>query len=541
MKQTTVFALHLARLLSQLMEDPGNHDAHRGTVDELLGSSTSSVTLAWDNWQVLVDGEALATSLPGVKDLVSRMAAHSIREIAIAANAEPGHVLGAIWILAREPLIGDGGTNAIRRLAKLGAGTVIFVPVVPLAASSSAYNVAANYTPALGTESHSAAASLPISTYNFDLYAQGPPTAADLDPGLQPVDPSADEELFRELRSIDVGAKPDELIASLRRATRLMDLRATLDRLGNLIIAAQTQEKHHDAALLLYEVIQSEAQVGNAELKHEFKLTLTRVGQPGFFRALAGSMSRVAEQRVKYITVFGRYGDEAVEALIEQLAYAELAKERRILFDAIVQLRRGVPMLVQMLDDKRWYVARNAAELLGEMCATEGEAGLVRALRHDDHRVRRSAAAALAKMGSRGAVSALRAAMLDASPNVRMQATIAVATRKDPNSTPLFIRALSDEKDPEVQRALLSALGKLGSTDAVKRLISDAEPDGRFFRRKATPIRVAAVQALAEAGTPEALAALEHLTKDRSRGVREAAIKALTERENPFTAAAQRG
>jgi HEAT repeat protein len=115
-----------------------------------------------------------------------------------------------------------------------------------------------------------------------------------------------------------------------------------------------------------------------------------------------------------------------------------------------------------------------------------------------------------------------------------MQATIAVATRKDPNSTPLFIRALSDEKDPEVQRALLSALGKLGSAEAVKRLISDAEPDGRFFRRKATPTRVAAVQALAEAGTPEALAALEALTKDRTKAVREAAINGLTERENPL-------
>jgi HEAT repeat protein len=260
---------------------------------------------------------------------------------------------------------------------------------------------------------------------------------------------------------------------------------------------------------------------------------MRRAAHPSFFRAMAGLLTRAGDSRVKYIAIFARYDDDAVEALIEQLAYAELAKDRRILFDAIVQLRRGVPTLTHMLNDKRWYVARNAAELLGEMGATDAEAALVRSLRHDDHRVRRSAAAALAKLGSRGAVAALRAAMLDASPNVRMQATIAVATRKDPNSTPLFIRALSDEKDPDVQRALLSALGKLGSADAVKRLISDAEPDNRLFKRKPTPLRIAAVQALGEANTPEAVAALETLSKDKSRAVREAAVKALTERDNP--------
>jgi HEAT repeat protein len=293
--------------------------------------------------------------------------------------------------------------------------------------------------------------------------------------------------------------------------------------------------------VLLYDVIDVESQTADPELKKAFKFTVSRAGHPAFFRALATTLVRAAgETRVKYVAVFGRYGDEAIEALIEQLAYAELAKDRRILFDAVVQLRRGVPTLIQMLDDKRWYVARNAAELLGEMGAAEAEVPLVRSLRHHDARVRRSAATALAKLGSRGAVAALRAAMLDASPNVRMQATIAVATRKDPNSTPLFIRALSDEKDPEVQRALLTALGKLGSEDAVKRLIADAEPDGRFFRKKPTPTRVAAVQALAEAGTPEAIAALESLTKDRSRGVREAARKALAEREGPLTAALQK-
>ena len=533
MKQTTVFALHLARLLAQLIEDPGNHDAHRGTVDELLGSCTEPVTISWDNWQVIVDDEPVPASLPGVKDLVSRMAAHSVREIAIAANTEPGHVLGAVWILAREPAIGDGGTNALRRLAKLGAGSVLFVPVAVTAARPLEFELATSLTPPTSGEGFLRAESLPISNYSFDLYTQSTNGTSEANkPPVQVTAETTGDATFHHFKTMDVAEKPETLIAALR-TTSSVGLGTTLEKLSAVIAKLQTEEKHHEAALLLYDIIHAESQAVDPELKRQYKLAVRRAAHAAFFRALAALLTRAGDNRVKYIAIFARYDDDAVEALIEQLAYAELAKDRRILFDAIVQLRRGVSTLVQMLNDKRWYVARNAAELLGEMGATDAESALVRSLRHDDHRVRRSAAAALAKLGSRGAVAALRAAMLDASPNVRMQATIAVATRKDPNSTPLFIRALSDEKDPDVQRALLSALGKLGSADAVKRLISDAEPDGRLFKRKPTPLRVAAVQALGEANTPEALHALEALTKDKNRAVREAAVKALTERENP--------
>src|SRR5437773_4521817 len=151
------------------------------------------------------------------------------------------------------------------------------------------------------------------------------------------------------------------------------------------------------------------------------------------------------------------------------------------------------------------------------MGAADAEGALIECLRHDEARVRRSAAGALAKLGTPGALAALKAAMHDASPDVRMQATIAVATRKDPETAPMFVRALAAEQDPEVQRALLAALGKTGSPDAIKRLIEEAKPDGRLFKKKLTPMRVAAVQAIGESRTPDAIAALEALIKDRSR------------------------
>jgi HEAT repeat protein len=152
---------------------------------------------------------------------------------------------------------------------------------------------------------------------------------------------------------------------------------------------------------------------------------------------------------------------------------------------------------------------------------------LIRCLRHEDARVRRSSAAALAKLGTPTAMAALTNAMRDPSPNVRMQAVLAIAMRKEPRTTAIFLRALGDEEDADVQRTLLTALGRIATPEAVRRLIAESEPDTRLFKKKPVLMRVAAVQALSEARTPEAIAALEGLTKDREREVRDAATKGL--------------
>jgi HEAT repeat protein len=78
-----------------------------------------------------------------------------------------------------------------------------------------------------------------------------------------------------------------------------------------------------------------------------------------------------------------------------------------------------------------------------------------------------------------------------------------------------------------VQLAIIAALGKVATPDAVQRLVQAAEPGGRLFRKKSTVVRLAAVQALAEARTAPALGALRSLSEDREREVREAAGRAL--------------
>src|SRR6266568_3879465 len=83
--------------------------------------------------------------------------------------------------------------------------------------------------------------------------------------------------------------------------------------------------------------------------------------------------------------------------------------------------------------------------------------------------------------------------------------------------------------DEAVVRELILALGRIGSPDAVQALIKWAQPTGRFFGRKPSELRVAAVEALRLAATPAALGTLEGLSDDGDREVREAASRGVAE------------
>src|SRR5688500_17805671 len=110
-----------------------------------------------------------------------------------------------------------------------------------------------------------------------------------------------------------------------------------------------------------------------------------------------------------------------------------------------------------------------------------------------------------------------------------MQAAAAISTKKDGRTAITLIRAIEDEQDPDVQLAMIAALGRVATVDAVGKLVKMAEPEGRLFRKEATNIRVAAVQALGEAKTPAALAALKELVDDKEREVRDMATRALAQ------------
>src|SRR6266567_4030370 len=288
MKPATVFALHFARLVSELVKQPGNHSVHRATVDELLTGAPDSVVLTWDNWQLVTEDELLPASLPGVQETASRMAAHGIRAIAFSHGAEPGHVLGTAWILAREPAVGDGGASAMGRLGKLGTQSIRMIPVVDQPAALRARPDVSRVVPPTPP--------VPVMTYDFDLYEPPPrPHEKQVTRVVSDVR-RASSGMFQHYAASKVSETPEEVIGQLAAARNMDQLSQTLESLSLLIESAYNAERYNEAARLFYEVVHAEADAKDPAVRRAHSMMLHRMAKPEMFRRFAAIMAAARDR-----------------------------------------------------------------------------------------------------------------------------------------------------------------------------------------------------------------------------------------------------
>src|SRR5438309_1250975 len=265
-----------------------------------------------------------------------------------------------------------------------------------------------------------------------------------------------------------------------------------------------------------------------SDARRHYGVAFKRVYTKAMLERLAHLVS-VPKHRSDAVLALQRAGAGGVKVLIDLLVAAPTMAERRVLFDALSQMKEGTGQLVQMLDHRQWFVVRNGAELVGELGLEQAVPALARQLEHPDDRVRKAVALALAKIGSGSAAEPLLHALRDRSPEVRMQVALGIGGLKAGALAMPLVVAMEEEQDEAVERELILALGRIGSPDAVLALIKVAQPAGRFFGRKPTVLRVAAVEALRLAGTAAAIGTIEGLVDDSDAEVKEAAQAALVD------------
>jgi HEAT repeat protein len=320
------------------------------------------------------------------------------------------------------------------------------------------------------------------------------------------------------------------LLEAFDAATGVTLLTRLLDELVRTAERAVRESDHALASDVFHRIVARERQVHDADARRAFMLTVRRLSRSAVLRVVAQGLVHAPDKREEQLAVLTRTGEEGADALIEQLVAAEERSERRVYFDALLQLRAGVPTLLHMLGDPRWFVARNAAVLLGELESVEAEQPLSELLHHDDERVRHAATIALMRLGTPRSLTAIEHALRDSAPQIRMQAAVMLVERRAEASPEPIIRALDIEKDEEVRTAFYVALGRFATTEAVESLIAAAQPERGLFRRKPISLRMAAIRALAEAGTPQALDALVALQADRDSDIQRAAVDALEQK-----------
>ncbi len=506
MAKSQDFAALFERTLD-LFRDPGAKGEQKAQFRTLAGLLKSeAVTIAVQDGRLWVNSAVVDGAT-----LLQRLEFHSVKEIAISADPPLSEVFELLRVLAEQPgeediasrLRGSGTTRVSVRMQTFVFGT----PIAPVSAPP-------------------------------------PPPVPPPAPPAPPAPPSSKEptrdedipEILREAAAQNIGFSPaaaatrttSDLIGQLQEKPDGLHVGELLAILGRQLEAAMKANRTTQALMIVAGIVRAEQQVSDASRRRQYSIALKRMYNKALLEAIA-EVANHPTDREDSLLVLRRAGEDGVEVLLDLLVAAPTIEERRGIFMALTGMKEGTDQLVHMLGHHQWFVVRNVAELAGELVLEEAVPALAQQLEHDDERVRKAVALALAKIGSSAAAEPLRRALRDKSPEVRIQAALGVGGRRSAPLAMALVVAMEEETDDAVERELILALGRIGSTAAVQALIKFAQPGGRLFGRKPAALRATAVEALRLAATPAAIGTLEGLTDDGDKQVRAAAQSALAD------------
>jgi HEAT repeat protein len=531
MEHSLTFARHFARLVWLTLNEPASHEAQLATLRALVAASSQGrVTISTRDWHLVVNGELLPERFTGAQDLTAQLIGHSIIELIAEPGVSPIDLSVVARILAREPVPGDGGRTVVAMLESMRVESLRFTVEAPRELARKITLPTTSLGPGIpGMMSGSDTASL----FLMNTGEPNPPAAAEQASGDDEdegdlVKDSNPETLFESFSAVD--ESPVQSVAKLfaqldsALARRNGSGMRQLDSLVKIASESAASGRDELAADVFVRLIEREREAADdRSTRRMYGMAIRRLTKPGVLHAVARLMPDNREMEEQHMSVIRRTEDAGVEALVDALVDAPSLADRRVYFDALIKLNSGARTLLFMLGDDRWYVVRNAVELLGEMRVAEADAELTRLLGHTDDRVRTAAAAALSKLGTSTAMKGLlHAAQASADPQGRDRATEALSPGLG-RSVDAIARALEKEEDDRVQMAMLTALAQIGTTDAVDRLTRIARNEKGIFRKAKTPLRVAAVRALGDVQTPAATAALNSLARDKEKDIRGAA------------------
>lgn len=520
MEDVSPFVTHFARLVWLLAHRPDEQDDQKEELRRSLMqlSAQQQFLLLRDiSLTVSAHQDGQDETFGDLRELALRMAAHSVRILEFDAAAPAREVFEVARALASEPAHADEGAAFDEKLVGL------FLTGVSAHLGSS------------GFVRHATPGAMP--SVEGVMRSRTPVHAADVQPprigqtslGELRGRAGRDSQEMMQVELMPVARRDDsvgDLLAHLDQAVNSAAARAIVDDIARAAENLADKEQWLDVIQLMDRLHVHHERLHDGDVKRAFLMGIRRLQRPAILQGVARLLPSHRDQRPTCTRLLSLAGETGADVLIDHLIGSEVTGERRVYLQALRQCPAAVNSLLHLLSDDRWYVVRNATALLGELGPAEADRRLAELMSHRESRVRQAAAVALGKLGTSRSLLALLQGLNDASPDVRMQAVWAIASAKNPRAVPWIIEALDHEQDQDVQAALITALAAAPTEDGVARLVRAAEAGGMLVRKPAA-LRVRAIEALAETGTPSARQALQALMSDRDKEVRSAVEQAL--------------
>jgi HEAT repeat protein len=519
MNEAEELATRFGRALD-LFRDPAAKDEQKREFRALvLLLKGAGATIAAQDGRLAVNGATLDDERFG--GLAQRLEFHAVREISIPADPPIQETFELLRALAEQP----GDEDIAARLQSSGTRRITVTMQPPVQQQADPIMPQSDAVPRDGLSADVASVPLAgIPLLYHEAPAPTPPSLADVPPIVQQALGAAGGGAFSPATA--AATPPAQLLAELARRPDGPQVGDLLAVLGRQLETAMRQNRINQVLDILTGIVNAEQQVSDATRRRQYSIALKRMYTKSVLEGIA-QLAGAPGHRDDALMALRRAGEDGVEVLLDLLVAAPTVEERRGVFVALTGMKEGTDQLVHMLGHHQWFVVRNVAELAGELALEDAVPALAQQLDHEDERVRKAVALALAKIGSRGAAEPLRRALRDKSAEVRIQAALGVGGRRASALAMPLVVAMEEEEDETVEKELMLALGRIGSAAAVQALIKFAQPGGKLFGRKSSALRTTAVEALRLAATPAAVGTLEGLTADGDKAVRAAALEAL--------------
>jgi hypothetical protein len=477
MDNSLTLARYFARLVWLLVHEGRSVRDQKGALRAVvMVSKESSVRLRNKEGRLAVNGLVMPQALTGVQELAARLSVHAIEEIEIDQCAVPGELLALARLLAVETTTSSDTADFAKKVSELESTTV-------------------------RVKRASAADAAPARTAEPEVKV----VAAD-----------------------NAQARISKLLEKLTERLDPATVQPLLDELTQLAEQATREGRSTDVATIFAALLDRETTIVDPDVRRACLVAVRRLTKPVVLRPIAVLLISHPTSASRTERILQRVGQDGVDSVVDQYTSSRSVSERMVYRAVLLRLPLAREALVQMLTDPRWYVVRQAAEFLGELGGEQAERPLAELLRHEDERVRRAATRALSHIESSFTLDAVARALVDASASVRLEAVAGLAQRKSGRAGSMLAKAIDSEGEAEVQYAILGALGRVATPEAVQKLAKAAEAaTGLFTSRKNIGLRVAAVYALGEARTAGAMTVLQALAHDKDRDVRDAAAKTL--------------
>ncbi len=501
------FAILLGRMI-ELLRSPGGPIDERKTaleaLDDVIGRR--SLNVRNEGGQISVEGVAIPRDTPFVSRLSQQMDAHELGAINVAMGASAIELLHTVRAIALSPQNYPVSSDAQQRLRESFVSSITFITKQQYKDLSTRRNM--RLTDALDR--------VGVFADESGSPARGVVTAED---------GAAYSEMVRHPRASTTSSLV-AAIEKLRAEPPGPGLMSRLDTLQASVLKAVRGSEATQGLEAIVALMGDEEEATSEDARRAFAITIRRVLTGDTIRRLSPFLldEIFHDDMVKIVR---RAGIEGTRIVMERLADAPTFAERKAYLSALSEIEEGADVITSMLKHNKWYVVRNAADLVGELQLKEAVPLLGEVSEHDDPRVRLAAALAMAKIGTADAVRYLRPALRDADRNVRLAVAREVKGQGLGGLAMVIVAAADDEEDLEVLAEYYRALGRIGTPEAVKVLIDVAQKRGMLAGRKVADRRRAATEGLALAADRTARAALRELADDRDKGVRAIARAAI--------------